>query len=1726
MTTIFSSILVWLSIIEPEPSRNDVLLMLEDPASATFRTVATVWKWVAEREDVSIGQNRKYNHVLLDVVVSLARNPPALPGLSKLAASQTQSEAYDNLRIYISEETMWESLTGHGIDYKRIPRSEWILLQGIASTTSHGILQGDLGRLVGQDKRSVPKRTGCLVEKGYITKRTTLVRGTKTSKLWLKILAPSAPEEPRDGEDADAEITFSRQCLVDNLEAVSWHTRWTGDSIDYRALATTIMATCKEWSVMRLRDLKSKLGVLGMTWQMKVVSKICRFLNGRGAIQYVAAKLNNRIFKDCIRFSRDMNARDWSIFLATGKRTTKLPKISTNEIGEDDFGLFRSSNTRGSITSSHYPKWTIYSPIASHVMSCVQRSRNEGLTNPQICAMTIGSDFTRYIAGLTSSISSEHIQPENVKHLAIKSERGRPGKSSSLYWYYMADTDTGVTDDRPDKTKPDSTETPRQSANLYDFTNPPLRLPSSHLKSTFSELCQSRVPQKRGRPKKPHSEGLSSMEMPAKLPSNETLSALEPESSLQSVSRRGKRAPENKSNLGNELPEDNSGRPTQLVTDGAEAAQTATNLSPRPRGRPKGRGGSRSDQSLSSTPRKTSEARKYQCELCGGTWKNDLGLKYHLEKSKTPCNPSFKPQLATPKRAKDFSGKISGKEITTESGKGFGSSMDNSIGETGSPHDAGAASHLTDKSRQSNDPGTKHLMTSARRKGNGHTETECCDQDYLAVAGQAELLVTSNTQTPRQVDPFARANRQSTAHNQRGDVLMDGLASRHGNEMSMSTSIPPKTDSEAASSLPGVAQADISPAKSPERQANRHDARKAVKNTILDILSGRGGALPAGKTLELLIHAQWKSSFPDLQAPSAEMVGAEVQKMVKDKVLVDQWHAFKTLEGKIGKCQIITLPSLSAFAPETRALVEKIKQLYPAHILPEQLPSTTSIHIDPKLSTNEQRIEPEKTNRAESKFSGRGRRSLAADVAVLNAPVYAAQTATKREGDNEEVDGFPSKRRRRAAGKFGIADDSTFQNFWPATTRSPTSNTIPRCVSSQNVTFTLDILFQDRGESNVHSGDDTATIWPQCRETFAFERLARTMQREGWIDDSTWFSWASYHKVPRNVLQEAGDSPESLRLLVEKLKTCLDAEIEAGGLIEPPSQLSPRPIVFLNFSGGDTGSCLSTQPILWTKSDRRHITTPKTTVAIEDYESDFSSASGGATAESRTQTDNRPPVFDLPKLHSAQLAPTKRVMLASRSLTSLGGHVHDGEQSERPSVELDHNELVATFVVVRSLLGGIDKVVDWGLIVHLFPTVGLAFLRRFWAKIRKEKSSLLSKATQDFQENIISAAQSGEISLPDYDRPLEYDWKSLVQWTMRRTNQEQIQLPSSRSDFYQDYQLCHGNNVVEDWREKFFHPQSSVYSRFEAASLQPATLAASDVLQNCESQATPGTVGIARSWIRSLCCTSETEYTPQDVKDRFATLSQDTLHQNNAALKAAVDQLTRERVICKSKRTPFGGRPYRLNEGYASVLAKVAHRQKYIDAALFKADIDRTFRHSRTMRVPYTLSDGAVMALMNLAAAQRIHIKTTTVPNIPFGFEPGNYESRKYPKSYYHLDLEVEPTRSYLFNDDIDTLRTVKQLGPPRQGRGREIPQWIDFFGRLDEQRWADILSAFCFAFSTRGTMSATGICDAIAPILEPFEAHLIMEWGLDTGLFQRRASCSGVLLREWWWLVAQGPWQ
>ncbi|KAJ8123369.1 hypothetical protein ONZ43_g663 [Nemania bipapillata] len=298
---------------------------------------------------------RAFNHLSLEQVLALPEEEePPLFGAgaesSDKSSAKTQATPLSKPsprtlkdetsttrpRLHVSEERQWRTIAGHGPDLKRVPLFEWRALVDIASVKEKGILQGDLVRLTGQDKRSLPTRTDALARKGYIIKQPIVLRGGKSSKLWLAQFSEDAKEhQEREGLDYDR-LDLSKAALTSDLHPVPFCDKWNGDTIDYLALAQAFVAIVKAWALIRYCDARAKLGVEERVRQMRALAKTCRWLTNIGALSFVGAKFagSNRLFKDCVKYIRDPSPAEWSHFRATPKTRMVVPSGRIGKRGE------------------------------------------------------------------------------------------------------------------------------------------------------------------------------------------------------------------------------------------------------------------------------------------------------------------------------------------------------------------------------------------------------------------------------------------------------------------------------------------------------------------------------------------------------------------------------------------------------------------------------------------------------------------------------------------------------------------------------------------------------------------------------------------------------------------------------------------------------------------------------------------------------------------------------------------------------------------------------------------------------------------------------------------------------------------------------------------------------------------------------------------------------------------------------------------------------------------------------------------------------------------------------------------------------------------------------------------------------------------------------------------------------------------------------------------------
>lgn len=268
------------------------------------------WQWLARHPEIHVGKDRKSNRLLLSEVEHLnasrstaQREQPfdnAPPTPSQLQTSTTaeppangpNKEPVDavagneaiprhpaaELRLYVSTERRWQALTGHAFDPDKIPRLDFACLSIIAAHREQGILQPDLVRISGQDKRSVPQRTQRLHDEGYISKTPVLVNRSHTSRLILKRYAPEAVERSNDARTAsDAGTIFQpAQNSMDNPTDVHALHRAIFDLLRERKLITTVELKDKIVSRLGQRQLLCTDLTSGSHWTQMAHEGACQ----------------------------------------------------------------------------------------------------------------------------------------------------------------------------------------------------------------------------------------------------------------------------------------------------------------------------------------------------------------------------------------------------------------------------------------------------------------------------------------------------------------------------------------------------------------------------------------------------------------------------------------------------------------------------------------------------------------------------------------------------------------------------------------------------------------------------------------------------------------------------------------------------------------------------------------------------------------------------------------------------------------------------------------------------------------------------------------------------------------------------------------------------------------------------------------------------------------------------------------------------------------------------------------------------------------------------------------------------------------------------------------------------------------------------------------------------------------------------------------------------------
>ncbi|KAE8166637.1 hypothetical protein BDV40DRAFT_296420 [Aspergillus tamarii] len=368
-----------------------------------------VWSWLARNPEVSIGENRECNALSLSDVERRVNDAPG-----------SEHTAQDPIRVFVSKERTWLAITGHEPDENKLLATEFALLSIIASRKSNGIAQTELVKLSGQDKRSVPKRTDQLQQKGYIEKRAIQIKSTRTSLCTLRKFMQadqSSTETTKDQSSGQPQV------------------------IDYKEFSKQLFSILREHEIISRVDLKKILGFADR-WRWRILSRALRKFERIGVLKRVKAMSqfseNDKHYFACVKLIREPTEKDLELFHEFSRGiSTNLEQDDNAELDEDvepadatrESPLLNNGETLNVMKREEdtdeagriLPLWTPDQTIHNLILDVVENAGTEGIMNQQIIRKCFGGFYRRPLENTMSRLVEcwQLSQPLHLRHMAI-----------------------------------------------------------------------------------------------------------------------------------------------------------------------------------------------------------------------------------------------------------------------------------------------------------------------------------------------------------------------------------------------------------------------------------------------------------------------------------------------------------------------------------------------------------------------------------------------------------------------------------------------------------------------------------------------------------------------------------------------------------------------------------------------------------------------------------------------------------------------------------------------------------------------------------------------------------------------------------------------------------------------------------------------------------------------------------------------------------------------------------------------------------------------------------------------------------------------------------------------------------------------------------------------------------------------------------------------------------
>lgn len=340
------------------------------------------------------------------------------------------------LRVHTNKERIWQAIAGHSVDYKRVPLHEFVLLSIIAAQGEGGIIQPELTKLSGQDKRSTPHRTDQLAAKGYIEKKSVNIRGFRTSLCTHRKFVGKSSASQHVNENSK-DVFVDGTLILDNL---IWY----------------LYDLLRDIQIVSLQDLRRKLGIEKVKqWQGRALANALIRLDAAGFIKRVKAKVkgSENEWLRCIKLLRMPNEDDHQA-LNFGQRAVHAgPSEGILEEDQDgdeemrdldleadygDWNMLENEEDEVEEITRIPPQWNLDQPLNNFIFDAIQAAGPRGGNSAGIRDFSMGKFWRRSLETTLAKLTDnwQKSQPPHLKHFTVIRDTAITTEKRYIHYIY------------------------------------------------------------------------------------------------------------------------------------------------------------------------------------------------------------------------------------------------------------------------------------------------------------------------------------------------------------------------------------------------------------------------------------------------------------------------------------------------------------------------------------------------------------------------------------------------------------------------------------------------------------------------------------------------------------------------------------------------------------------------------------------------------------------------------------------------------------------------------------------------------------------------------------------------------------------------------------------------------------------------------------------------------------------------------------------------------------------------------------------------------------------------------------------------------------------------------------------------------------------------------------------------------------------------------------------